>query len=213
MKPLVNIMNTGSYGTLAENRVLGIGGSPRKNGNSDTVLKHLLAGVGERPIDNKAVHLRDYAFSSCIGCERCRRDRICTGLNDGMSLLYPAIIGSRGLVTVSPTHNYNVTAWMKGFIDRLYCFYTFDNNRPRGWSSLLSGQGRKAVVVAICEQESKEDMGFTLEAMKGPLEALGYEITGELAVFKVFDRGKVKDDPEVLERAARLGRELADSLL
>ena len=50
---------------------------------------------------------------------------------DGMSLLYPKIIDARGLVLVSPTHNYNITAIMKAFIDRLYCFYNFDNkNRP-----------------------------------------------------------------------------------
>jgi ureidoglycolate hydrolase len=30
----------------------------------------------------------------------------------------------------------------------------------------LAGQDRKAVIVAVCEQENKKDMGFTLEAMR-----------------------------------------------
>lgn len=93
-----------------------------------------------------------------------------------MSLIYPGILESQGLILVSPTHNYNVTAWMKAIIDRLYCFYNFDDKRPRGWSSRLAGQGRKAVLAAICEQKNKDDMGFTLDAMRLPLEALGYEI-------------------------------------
>jgi len=201
---------SGNY--LPERRITGVGASPRKSGNSDILMKHILGGAKGSGVAVEDVHLRDYQFQPCIGCEKCRKDKICTGLNDGMHLLYPKIIDSQGLVLISPTHNYNVTAWMKAFIDRLYCFYIFDNNCPRGWSSRLAGQGRKAVLVAVCEQETKKDMGFTLEAMRLPLEALGYEITGELTVFRVFGRGKVKDEEEVLARASNLGAALADSL-
>jgi len=55
-------------------------------------------------------------------------------------------------------------------------------------------------------------MGFTLEAMRLPLEALGYEITGELAVFRLFDRGIIKDEGETLAEATRAGAQLADAL-
>ena len=113
---------------------------------------------------------------------------------------------------VSPTHNYNITAWMKAFIDRLYCFYNFDNSVPRNWSSQLAGQGRKAVVAAICEQEDAEDMGFTIEAMKKPLSALGYEIVGELAVFRIFHKAKVKEDNAAMQSAFELGVKLAQKL-
>ncbi|MBC2703688.1 hypothetical protein [Desulfobacula sp.] len=56
-------------------------------------------------------------------------------------------------------------------------------------------------------------MGFTLEAMRLPLEALGYEVIGELPVFSIFDRAKVKDDNEILIKATKLGSELAEALL
>jgi multimeric flavodoxin WrbA len=118
-------------------------------------------------------------------------------------------IGAKGLILVSPTHNYNITFWMKAFIDRLYCFYNFNNDRSRGWSSQLANQHRKVVIAAICEQESIEDMGFTLAAMKKPLTALGYEIIGELSVFKIFDKAKVKEDKDAMDQACQLGRKLA----
>ena len=130
-----------------------------------------------------------------------------------MQLLYHKLLESKGLILVSPTHHYNITALMKAFIDRLYCFYNFDDNRPRGWSSRLAGQGRKAVIAAVCEQENRKDMGFTLEAMRLPLEALGYEIVGELAVFGLFDRGIVKKKEEILVKASILGRDLGNSIL
>ena len=194
-------------------RVLGVGGSPRGKGNSDVLLGAILEGVREQNVEALEVQLRDVQFQPCIGCERCRRDRICTGLLDGMSPLYPVIAGAQGLALVSPTHNYNITAWMKAFIDRLYCFYTFADSRPRAWSSRLAGQGRKAVLAAICEQVDREDMGFTLEAMRRPLEALGYEIVAELPVYAIFDRGKVREKPEMLLAARQLGLDLAASLL
>ena len=193
-------------------KVLGIGGSPRKGGNSDVLLQYIIKGVTEAKMDAVSLHLRDFHYQGCIGCEMCRKDKICTRLNDGMSLIYPEIIESQGLVLVCPTHNYNVTAWMKAFIDRLYCFYDFDNNRPRGWSSRLAGQGRKAVLAAICEQENTEDMGFTLDAMRLPLKALGFDIIGELPVFRIFDKAKVKQEKLILDKAIKLGLDLAKSI-
>lgn len=192
--------------------VLGIGGSPRKAGNSDVLLDSILKGASEKNVGTQSVHLRDFYYQPCIGCERCRKDKICTGLNDGMTLLYPLVYESRGLVLVSPTHNYNITAWMKAFIDRLYCFYDFEDTRPRAWSNRLAGQGRKAVLAAVAEQTDEYDMGFTLEAMKRPLEALGYEVLAELPVLGIFDRGRVKQEEEILKAASMLGRELAESL-
>lgn len=194
------------------NEVIGFSGSPRKNGNSDILLKSILSGVSQENITSDFLNLTNIQFQGCIGCERCRKDKICTGLVDGMSLIYNRIISSKGLVLVSPTHNYNITSWMKAFIDRLYCFYNFENDRPRSWSSQFSNQGRKAIIAAICEQEAAEDMGFTLEAMKKPLEALGYEIVGELSVFKVFDKAKVKDNKKTIEEAFQLGNKLGQSI-
>lgn len=193
-------------------RVLGIGGSPRRNGNSDVLQKQVLKGVAGSDVKAHGIHLRDYQYQGCIGCEKCRRSGVCKGLKDGMALIYPELLAAQGLVLVCPTHNYNVTAWMKAFIDRLYCFYRFDDHRPRGWSSRLAGQGRKAVLTAVCEQEGRADMGFTLEAMRHPIEALGYDIVGELPVYGIFDKARVKEEKTVMAKAEQLGRDLARAL-
>lgn len=190
--------------------ILGIGGSPRKGGNTDILAGQILDAARNGGARTEQLRLPDLKFTPCVGCEACRRDGLCTRFSDDMMDLYPKIIEAKGLVLVSPVHNYNVTAWMKAFIDRLYCLYNFNDNRPNGWSSSLAGQGRKAVIAAVCEQEDKKDMGFTLEAMRLPLEALGYEIVGELPVLRIFDAGKVAEVPEVIAEARRLGTLLAE---
>ena len=195
-----------------ESEVLGISGSPRIGGNSDILLKTIISGVAQQGVFSSHLNLTNVHFQGCIGCERCRKDKICTGIIDGMSIIYSRIIRSKGLVLVSPTHNYNITSWMKAFIDRLYCFFNFSNACPRSWSSLLAQQNRKAVIAAICEQENEKDMGFTIEAMKDPLEALGYEIVGELAVFKIFNKSKVKKEKKAIEKAYELGIKLSQSI-
>lgn len=199
--------------TSPRSKVLGVGGSPREKGNSDILLNRIVKGVGGSKVDARIIQLRELHYQGCIGCEKCRKDKICTGLMDGMSLVYPYVLESRGLVLVSPTHTYNITSWMKAFIDRLYCFYHFDDNRPRGWKSGLAGQGRKAVLGAVCEQESPSDMGFTLEAMRYPLQSLGYEIFAEIPVFGIFDRGKIKQKVDVLAEAEKVGYDFGKSLL
>ena len=192
--------------------IVGLEGSPRKAGNSHKLLDAVLAGAQKAGEAVESVHLRDYRYDPCIGCEQCRKDKICTRLNDGMTLLYPKIIEAKGLVLISPVHNYNVTAWMKAFIDRLYCFYDFNSDRPRGWSSRLADQGRKAVIGAVAEQADKRDMGFTLDAMRMPLEALGFDVVEEISVFGIFDRGAVAKQADILEQARAAGQKLASEL-
>ncbi len=192
--------------------IIGVSGSPRRGGNSDLVLDAILSGASGEGVDTSTLHISGMELSSCVGCERCRKDKVCSRFDDDLTPFYPKISLAEGLVLVTPVYNYNVTAWMKAFIDRLYCFYDFDNEHPRGWSSRLAGQGKAAVLAIVAEQMDPKDMGVTMEAMRMPMEALGYSIAGELAVPGVFEAGVVGDRPELLDQAVSLGRDLAAAL-
>lgn len=192
--------------------ILGIEASPRKGGNSHQLVSAVLAGAKSAGQVVLPVHLRDYKYEPCSGCEKCRKDKICTHFNDGMGMIYPEFLMADGLVLVSPVHNYNITSWMKAFIDRLYCFYDFEDTRPRSWSSRLAGQGRKAVIACIAEQTKKKDAGVALEAMRLPLIALGYEIVEETTVLGLFDRGAVTGNKDAMDWAEKAGKILARAL-
>jgi multimeric flavodoxin WrbA len=189
--------------------ILGVSGSPRRGGNSDLILDSILKGTGA---EADMLHLSDIEFSSCVGCERCRKDKICTRFEDGLTLWYDRISEAMGIVLVSPVYNYNITSWMKAFIDRLYCFYDFDDERPRGWSSRLAGQGRAAALAVVAEQMEEKDLGLAMQALRMPIKAFGYEIAGEVPVLGKFEAGIVAKDPDVMKRAVELGRKLAEML-
>ncbi|MBN2111343.1 MAG: flavodoxin family protein [Methanosarcinaceae archaeon] len=197
---------------MNKTKILGIGGSPRKNGNTDILLDEFLKGAESAGAETKKVLLRDYSIEACIGCESCRKDGTCMQFHDGMQVLYPEIQTSKGLIVGSPTYNYNITSSMKSFIDRLYPYYNFTDDRPRHYSSKLANQGRKAIVFSVCEQADVRDMGFALEALEMPLDALGYEVTAKLPFTGYFDRGSVSKDTGVLKKAFEAGKRLAVSL-
>ena len=186
--------------------VLAIGGSPRSGGNTDLLVKAAAQAISSANVRVQTVFLRDYSFEPCRGCEKCRQSKACTGLRDGMNLLYPLIEKSRGLILASPVHNYNVSALVKAFIDRLYCYYEFTDDRPRAWSSRLAGQDRRALIIAVAEQPDEASVGVTMEAMRLPVEALGYRLSGSLQVLGTFDKGAVKKQPEVMARVENLAR-------
>ena len=196
-----------------KSKVLAIGASPREGGNSDILIKHFLSGVKKAGVETEEVQLRDCQITPCVGCELCRQTGECSRFKDDMVGIYEKIIESRGIFLVSPVHNYNITAWMKGFIDRLYCFYDFIEPRPNRWTSKLANQGRRAVVAAVAEQTNKKDMGFTLEAMQMPFEALGYKINLKFPVLGVFEKGKVADCPEIIATAEAHGEKLARDIM
>ena len=194
-------------------KVLCISGSPRGGGNTDVLLGCLSEGIECAGVQTETVFLRDYYIHPCVACEKCRKDEICSRLNDGMHLLYPKIIESRGLILGSPTHSYNVTAIVKAFIDRLYPFFEFSDDRPRKYSSRIAEQRRKAILFSVSEQDEMGEIGFTLEAMGYPLTALGYEVVDDFNVTGFFDRGAVRYDQELLESVKEKGQHLAQILL
>ena len=188
--------------------VIGISGSPRAGGNTDILLSQFLKGVMKAGLKTEKIFLRDYSIQPCIGCEQCRKSKRCRRFQDGMQLLYPKIEESKGIVVGSPTYNYNVTPWIKIFIDRLYQYYDVTDDRPRRFSSRLAGQGRRGIVFTIYEQVEELYRGYTLEAMRRPLEDLGYEITCEFLALGFFDRGSVSEDVKLLQLALQKGLEL-----
>ncbi len=193
-------------------KIIGISGSPRVGGNTDTLLRELLAGVASEGAETEAVHLRDYAIHPCTGCERCRKDLTCTRFYDGMHLLYPKIEEADGIILGTPTYNYNITTEMKAFIDRLYPYYRFTGVRPGPYSSFFEGRGRKALLFSVAEQTEPAERGFAIEAMQRPLEALGFVVTDTLPAEGYFEKRAVANDSAVQEKARDAGRLFARGL-
>ncbi|GCA64600.1 hypothetical protein KIPB_014783, partial [Kipferlia bialata] len=75
--------------TPTEGVVLGLSGSPRKGGNTDTLLQTILEAATQSGCATHSDRLADLQYQPCVGCEACRRADKCVRFKDGMTGLYP----------------------------------------------------------------------------------------------------------------------------
>jgi multimeric flavodoxin WrbA len=193
---------TSTYDLVPEGRVLLVSGSPRRGGNTDTILAMCAEELAHHAIPTTTVRLCDIEIHPCTGCEACRKTGTCSRFSDGMNDLYPTIESCQGLILASPTYNYTVTPEVKAFIDRYYPYYDFTEPRPGPYKARLAGQGRIMIPIGICEQNEASEMRYTIPVMRDALEVIGYETVTEIAVTGHFYSGTVADDDEVRRRVS-----------
>ncbi len=193
--------------------VLGIVGSRRKEGNTALLVNSAMQAIDNENISTQTVYLDDYDIGGCRGCEACSQTLRCV-MQDGMQSLYPLIMEADAIVIGSPTHFYNVSAAVCAFFERCYCLELFDETDRSVWVSPGEALGGKyAVIIAVCEQANEADMGFTVDAMRLPLESLGYRVVDIVKALNFFEIDAVKNNNDMLARAAASGKKLASTLL
>lgn len=194
-------------------KVLGIVGSRRKSGNTAVLVKTALQAIESDNINTQLIFLEDYDIKGCSGCEGCHDSFECVQ-NDDMQKLYPRLLEADAIVIGSPTHFYNISSSINAFLERCYCFEIFDSEDRSVWLSLNEILGLKyAVVIAVCEQQTKEDMGFTAEAMSLTLEALGYRVVEQVKTLRLFEKGAALEDKEAINQVQKAGQKLAKTLM
>lgn len=194
-------------------KILGIVGSPRKNGNTDILVETALLAAKNDDIEVEKIYLSDYAFKGCIGCEGCRETFKCV-IKDEMDKIYEKLDESDAIILGSPTYFYNVTSLTKAFIDRLYVYETFDEEDRSVWLSINEAIGMKyAITIATCEQESEEDLGYTSVVMEKSLQSVGYRVVSSIKALHVFKKGEVKNHKDILDECENSGRRLSKTLM
>ena len=98
-------------------RVLGISGSPRRHGNTETLLDAVLEGAREVGAEVEKIVLRSLEYTSCRGCNACHRTGVCV-IGDDLTQVFEKIAATDVLVLASPIYSMGITAEMKGLIDR-----------------------------------------------------------------------------------------------
>jgi len=95
-------------------------GNAQKRHTNDATEKFLkkLQSLGD--VVYEIVRLSDYHLETCTGCRLCmdKGEELCP-LKDNRDLLIEKIMNSDGVIFSSPNYSFQVSAWMKIFLDRL----------------------------------------------------------------------------------------------
>jgi len=193
-------------------KIIGIVGSCRKDGNTDQAVSKVLEGAKAAGADVQKIYLKDYKIKDCTGCEGCAKTAKCV-IKDGMQEIYPLLEKADGIVVGSPTYFYNVNGMTKCFLDRLYAYELFDKKDRSVWMGKFEKIGNfYSVSVAICEQESEEDLGFTALAISKTLEAVGYRNIDTVIGLHAFQKGEIKKNQAFMDKALYAGERLAKTI-
>ena len=98
-------------------KILGIGGSPRKNGNTDILLNEAINGAKRSDVNAEILYLRDFNISYCLGCFSCIKKGECA-IKDDMTIVKDKMIESDGIMFATPVYFWSMSGQMKVFLDR-----------------------------------------------------------------------------------------------
>jgi multimeric flavodoxin WrbA len=103
-------------------KVLAFAGSPRRGGNSETLLDWVLAAMAKDPdVVIEKIPLTEANINPCRGCNACQKLNACVQ-RDGMDIVHDKIIAADVIILASPIFCMGIAAQAKMLIDRAQVF-------------------------------------------------------------------------------------------
>jgi multimeric flavodoxin WrbA len=103
-------------------KVLAFAGSPRRHGNSETLLDWVLGGMStDKDVVIEKIALTDANINPCKGCNACEKLNKCVQ-RDGMDVYHDKIVDADIILLSSPIFCMGVASQVKALIDRAQVF-------------------------------------------------------------------------------------------
>jgi len=168
-------------------KLVGIYTSPRKGGNSDTLLDAALEGAAEAGAEIQRLHVRDLDFVPCQNCGSCSSKGTCR-ITDDMTVIYDALDNSDVIVLASPIYFCSLCAQAKTMIDRCQPYwarkYVLKQEPPKAGrvGGFVSCGGFKDDRFLACTEQIIRSWYFILDIdYRGCLFVPGLDARGDAA--------------------------------
>lgn len=181
-------------------KIIGVEGSPRKDGNTEKLVKTILESASENGAQTRFYKLTKMNISLCLGCFNCRETGVCV-TNDDMQLLHEEIQASDGIILGSPVYMWQVSGQTKLFMDRLVPFIKPDfTTRLKGKKSLF--------MVFTQGNPDKNTFQLYFEYLENLFSFLHYDVKGTLVATGTRDKNDILQQTDILEKARKIGKNL-----
>ena len=112
-------------------KVIAFNGSPRKEWNTATLLRHALQGAADCGAETELIHLYDLAYTGCKSCFACKRkggnSTTRCAVQDALTLSLDQAVEGDALLIGAPIYIGAVTGMMQSFLERLiFPFIAYD---------------------------------------------------------------------------------------
>ena len=184
--------------------ILVILGSPRKNGNSETLVKTVIEGIEEKilcTVESIYLHgLKD--LHPCRGCGGCEKTGMCV-IKDDMQKVYPLLEKADAIVISGPVYWFTISAQAKLCIDRWYALFDEDNPAEGKFKDKQIG-----IVLTYGDTDLYTSGGINaIHTFESMFRYIGAEIEG-MVYGTANDIGDAEKQPELMESAYKLGQKL-----
>jgi len=191
-------------------RIVALYGSPRRHGNTATLLKQAVAGARDAGALVEEFVLRDLKLSACLEIYSCRQDGECR-IRDDFQKVREEVLASAGLMLASPIFYYAVSAHTKILMDRFHSLWVkkhwVDANR-----SPDPGLRRKGLFISAGATRGKRLFDGTLLSVRYFFDTLDMDLWKALLYRGLEHEGEVDAHPDYLNETYHAGRELAEAL-
>ncbi len=173
-------------------KVLGICCSPRKEGNTEMLIREALAGAEAAGAQTELSTLRDKDIRFCDGCRSCDATGKCH-IKDDMQIIYRQVLAADGLIFGSPSYFQSASGQAKVLIDRLVSLHR---------KNLLRDKVGGVIVAA-----SRTGHGEVRNQFCSFFDSTGMVMGGFVRGF-AKDKGQIAQDPSALAAARDLGKRI-----
>ena len=189
-------------------QVIAFNGSPRKNGNTSTLIKALLEGAASAGAETTEVNLHHINMKGCMACYSCNEVKfgVCAQKDD-LSPFLEAIKTSDAVVFGCPIYMYRISGQMKLLIDRMYSLYS---PKPEGGYNSEVPPGKKFALIVSQGAPDREQYKRSIRWLAGMAgTGLGMEEAGRI-IHTAGAMGQVAENADLVEQARELGRKLME---
>jgi len=189
-------------------KILGINGSPHKDGNTYKLINEIFKGAKENGHTTEMVHLIDLNLQYCTWCFRCAENGVCQTSDvfiDHLNKILKADI----LIVGTPVSTHSVTGYMKNWLDR-FCnsqliFDVADNGKVTKISRIPNGK-RSIIIVQGCT----DSLDSALDPINVVMEVLNIPVIEKILIKKVglTEEDTIDKRTELMEKAHKIGASL-----
>ena len=191
-------------------RIVAIYGSPRRAGNTATLLRQAVAGARDQGAAIEEIYLRDLKMSPCLEIYGCKRDGECA-IKDDFQGVRDIILAADGIILASPIFFYSVSAQVKILMDRFQSQWVkkhWIEGLPMGRSQAV----RKGLLLAAGATRGKKLFDGALLSVKYFFDVLDTELW-DYRFFRGLDHAEdIQAHPDFQSEARRAGAALVQAL-
>ena len=187
-------------------KIVSIHGSPRQNGNSSALANRILAAAEKRGAETLRYELNSLNYQGCQACYGCKKGSETCVLTDDLAAVLDAVYTADVVIMSSPVYCTDVSAQLKGFIDRLFSFlvpgYIAQPKKSR------FPEDKKLVFILAQGHRDPEQFADIIPRYLSIMKWFGFAPAWSLRAVDVYFEGDALKRPDLLESADLIVDEL-----